>query len=144
MHFKQMNPKGEYIIDSFPVSIFDNIRISRCKIVHSEEFRRQIALKFELPSGCEVIADCAFTDYNIEDACQEESIKLNPQRKKNSQRGDGFAESIYKKDIRRKILSIFNVIKAKFPAHIHAVTLDGFLLKAFCFVFAYTLKTAFI
>ena len=181
--FKQSNSKGEYIIDSFPVSICDNIRISRSKIVHSEEFRGKIAsrrryfygvkifvmttsygipveaaflpgsshdvkglqvLPFELPVGSEVMADCAFTDYNIEDACLQEGIKLNPQRKKNSKRGDSFIESIYKKDLRRKIETIFSVIKAKFPSHIHAVTLEGFLLKAFSFVFAFTLKTVFI
>lgn len=180
--FKKLNIKSQYIIDSFPVSICDNIRISRCRIVDSEEFRGKIASKrkyfygvklfvmttgdgipveaaflpgsnhdvkglqvlpFELPSGSEVIADSAFTDYNIEDASVEENIKLNPQRKKNSKRGDPFLEIIYKKNLRRKIETVFSVIKAKFPNHIHAVTLDGFLFKTFSFVFSYMLSTVF-
>ena len=92
-------------------------------------------LLFGLLERREVRADRPFTDYYIEDACCYESIRLNPLRKKNSKRGDSFIESIYKKDTRRKIETVFSVIKAKLPAHIHAITLDGFFTQSFqlCF-----------
>jgi hypothetical protein len=43
--FKTANSGQEYIIDSFPVPVCDNIRISRSEIVEGEEFRGYIASK---------------------------------------------------------------------------------------------------
>ncbi|MBO1348698.1 MAG: IS982 family transposase [Hormoscilla sp. GUM202] len=46
--FKQLNPGQEcqeYILDSFPVPVCDNIRIDRCKIYKQEEDRGYIASK---------------------------------------------------------------------------------------------------
>ena len=45
MALKEINPSTEYLIDSFPIPICDNIRISRCKIADSEDFRGYIASK---------------------------------------------------------------------------------------------------
>lgn len=45
MALKNINISTEYLIDSFPVAVCDNIRIPRCKIVDSEEFRGYIASK---------------------------------------------------------------------------------------------------
>ena len=42
---KAINISSEYIVDSFPVPICDNIRISRCRIVNSEDYRGYIASK---------------------------------------------------------------------------------------------------
>ena len=42
MLLKEANIHMQYIIDSFPVPICDNIRISRCRIVTGEEFRGYI------------------------------------------------------------------------------------------------------
>jgi hypothetical protein len=38
--FKQHNPSGEYVLDSLPVPVCDNIRIKRCKLFQGEEHRR--------------------------------------------------------------------------------------------------------
>jgi hypothetical protein len=35
--WKQLNPEAVYSIDSFPISVCDNIRISRSKLYHGEE-----------------------------------------------------------------------------------------------------------
>lgn len=43
--FKQANDSSHYIIDSFPVALCDNMRISRCRLVQSEEYRGRIASK---------------------------------------------------------------------------------------------------
>lgn len=43
--FKETNTDKEYIVDSFPVIVCDNIRISRCKLYNSEDFRGYIPSK---------------------------------------------------------------------------------------------------
>ena len=42
---KQANASAQYLVDSFPVPVCDNIRIRRCRIVQGEEFRGKIASK---------------------------------------------------------------------------------------------------
>lgn len=37
--FKQLNAAAEYIIDTFPLAVCDNIRIRRCQIYQSEAYR---------------------------------------------------------------------------------------------------------
>ena len=43
--FKALNLSGQYLIDSFPVAVCDNIRIGRCRLVEGEEYRGKIASK---------------------------------------------------------------------------------------------------
>ena len=43
--FKGLNLSGAYLIDSFPVAVCDNIRISRSPLVKGEEYRGKIASK---------------------------------------------------------------------------------------------------
>jgi len=43
--FKALKEEQEYIVDSFPVPVCDNIRIGRCQIYQEEEFRGKIASK---------------------------------------------------------------------------------------------------
>lgn len=43
--FKALNLSGQYVIDSFPVAVCDNIRIGRCRLVEGEEYRGKIASK---------------------------------------------------------------------------------------------------
>ncbi|MBI1741985.1 IS982 family transposase [Candidatus Acetothermia bacterium] len=42
---KQANPTAEYIIDSCPVPVCDNIRIRRCRLYREEQYRGYIASK---------------------------------------------------------------------------------------------------
>lgn len=44
-YFKQGNPSNEYIVDSFPIAVCDNIRIFRSKIFSGEQYRGYIANK---------------------------------------------------------------------------------------------------
>jgi hypothetical protein len=44
----------------------------------------------------------------------------------------------------KRIETVFSQITSLFPKHIHAVTLDGFLLKVSMFVIAFALEKAFI
>lgn len=45
MVFKESNTHMEYILDSFPVAVCDNMRIKRCSLIKGKEFRGYIASK---------------------------------------------------------------------------------------------------
>lgn len=42
---KEMNTESRYSLDSFPVALCDNIRIRRCRLTQSEQFRGYLASK---------------------------------------------------------------------------------------------------
>jgi hypothetical protein len=103
------------------------------------------ALPLNLPEGSEVYGDSAYTDYTNEDDLKDSSqIQLQVMRKKNSTRPDPPWTSYVKQHTRHYIETVFSGITRVFPKSIHAVTFDGFLLKLSAFIFAFTLKTAFI
>jgi len=54
MILKEVNTSTEYIVDSFPVSICHNIRVARCRIARSKEFRGYISSKREYFFGVKV------------------------------------------------------------------------------------------
>jgi hypothetical protein len=181
---KELSVSGRYLLDSFPVSVCDNMRISRCRLVCDEEFRGYIASKrryfygvrvqvvtteggvpvelaflpgsasdvrglgvlpLALPQGSQLFMDSGYTDYAVEDTAGEmDGIEFAPSRKQNSKRGDDVWRSYYKQLMRKRIETVFSQITNLFPKHIHAVTLDGFLLKVSMFVIAFALDKAFI
>ncbi|MEM9672978.1 MAG: IS982 family transposase [Cyclobacteriaceae bacterium] len=94
----------------------------------------------DLPAGSELYADSGYTDYQVEDLLQEcDQIHLRTVRKKNSQRSDPAWLAYLKHHFRKRIETVFSQIKAHFPAHIHAVTAEGFILKITLFIIALTL-----
>ena len=52
--FKTKNMSNEYVVDSFPVAVCKNIRISRNKIYKKEEYRGKCASKHEYFYGIKV------------------------------------------------------------------------------------------
>lgn len=44
-HLKELNTESRYSLDSFPVAVCDNIRISRCRLVQEKQFRGYCASK---------------------------------------------------------------------------------------------------
>jgi hypothetical protein len=181
---KEMSDCTEYLLDSFPVPMCDNIRIFNAKLIKSEEYRGYIASKkryfygvrvqllttksgipvevvflpgsandvralnalpLNLPPGSEVYCDSAYTDYTVEDDLEQSSqIFLKVMRKKNSKRQDEPWNQYIKQYTRHYIETVFSRITCVFPKSIHAVTYKGFLLKLEAFIFAFTLKQAFI
>ena len=181
---KEASVSTRYLLDSFPVALCDNMRISRCRLVRDEEFRGYIASKrryfygvrvqvvtteegvpvelaflpgaasdvrglgvlpLSLPAGSELFMDSGYTDYAAEDAARlSDGIEFAPSRKGNSKRGDDVWRSYYKQLMRKRIETVFSQITNLLPKHIHAVTLDGFLLKVSMFVIAFALDKAFI
>jgi hypothetical protein len=181
---KEASPSTRYLLDSFPVAVCDNMRISRCRIVRDEEFRGYIASKrryfygvrvqvvttegglpvelaflpgaasdvrglgvlpLALPEGSQLFTDSGYTDYATEDAAAEtDGVEFAPSRKSNSKRADDVWRSYYKQLMRKRIETVFSQITGLLPRHIHAVTLDGFLLKVSWFVIAFALDKVFI
>jgi Transposase DDE domain len=102
-------------------------------------------LPLALPSGSELFMDSGYTDYGAEDAAAiTDGVEFAPSRKSNSKRSDDVWRSYYKQLMRKRIETVFSQMTNLFPKHIHAVTLDGFLLKVSMFVIAFALDKAFI
>jgi len=181
---KEASVSTRYLLDSFPVSVCDNMRISRCRLVRDKEFRGYIASKRRyfygvrvqvvtteegvpvelcflpgaasdvrglgvlplcLPPGSQLFMDSGYTDYAAEDAAAEtDGVEFAPSRKSNSKRADDVWRGYYKQLMRKRIETVFSQITCLLPRHIHAVTLDGFLLKVSMFVIAFALDKAFI
>jgi hypothetical protein len=175
-YLSSMSCERHYILDSFPVSICDNIRILQSKLVKGSDWRGYTAsmrryfygVKVQLlttgpgipVSFCftpgkvadvrsleqmvqglapesSVYADSAYTNYKIEDRLFENAaIQLKVQRKSNSKRKDTKEQVQEKLKMRKRVETTISDIKKLFPKAIHAVTLDGFLIKILLFIFA--------
>jgi hypothetical protein len=102
-------------------------------------------LPLELPAGSQLFMDSGYTDYAAEDAAAAmDAVEFAPSRKSNSKRGDDVWRSYYKQLMRKRIEMVFSQLTNSLPKHIHAVTLDGFLLQISLFVIAFALDKAFI
>jgi Transposase DDE domain len=181
---KSLNSSSEYMLDSFPVAICDNIRIPKARLVSSEDYRGYIASKkryfygirvqllsttdgvpvefvflpgeandtrglkalpLELPQGSIIYGDSGYTDYLAEDnILHTEQITLAIMRKQNSRRPDEPWVAYIKQYLRHPIETLFSQITQRFPKFIHAVTIDGFLMKIVASIMVYTLESAFI
>jgi hypothetical protein len=104
------------------------------------------ALPLNLPAQSAVYADAAYTDYQAEDDLQQtDAIALQVARKHNSKRSDApYLTYIKQTTTRHFIETVFSGITARFPKAIHAVTIDGLLLKVATFIIAFTVEAAFL
>lgn len=94
-----------------------------------------------LPAEASIYADSAYTNYKIEDELfANELINLKIQRKSNSKRPDTKQQTQEKLKMRKRVETTISDIKKMFPRTIHAVTLNGFLMKLILFVFALQLN----
>jgi Transposase DDE domain len=181
---KSLNSSSEYMLDSFPVAICDNIRIPQARLVSSENYRGYIASKkryfygirvqllsttngipvefvflpgeandtrglkalpFNLPEDSIIYCDAGYTDYDAEDDLEQwDQVCLQVMRKKNSRRPDEPWIAYIKQHLRHPIETLFSQITQRFPKSIHAVTIDGFLMKILASIMVYTLESAFI
>jgi Transposase DDE domain len=111
--------------------------------MYTGAYAEQLALhrmNFDLPKGSIVWQDSGFTDYEWEDFYLEnEGIEFATQRKTNSLRGDSFIDEMAKKCNRKIVETAYSVITSRFPKRIHAVTIEGFQMKVFFVILAYTI-----
>jgi hypothetical protein len=95
----------------------------------------------DVPEGSHVYADKAYNDYAMEDIWLEASqIRLYPIRKKHSKRPLPPYIAYVQHDYRKRIETVGSLIERMLPKTIHAVTAEGFELKVFLFVLAYSLN----
>ena len=102
-------------------------------------------LALDLPPNTELFVDAGYNFYEREDYLQEiESLRLQVPRKANSKRIREPWLEIYKSLMRKYIETTIGEISKLFPKKIHAINLNGFLLKIALFLFAFQIDKAFI
>lgn len=95
----------------------------------------------KLPAEASLYGDSAYTDYGLEDiALDRKCIFLKIQRKSNAKRVDTMEQKHEKLKMRKRVETAISDIKKMFPRTIHAVTLEGFLIKLTLFVFGLQLN----
>lgn len=95
----------------------------------------------KLPVESSLYGDSAYTDYGLEDiALERKCILLKIQRKSNAKRIDKLEQKNEKLKMRKRVETAISDIKKMFPRTIHAVTLEGFLIKLTLFVFGLQLN----
>ena len=95
----------------------------------------------KLPAEASLYGDSAYTDYGLEDiAFEQKCILLKIQRKSNAKRIDTLEQKKEKLKMRKRVETAISDIKKMFPRTIHAVTLEGFLIKLTLFVFGLQLN----
>jgi hypothetical protein len=95
--------------------------------------------QFDVAEGSHIYADKAYNDYLMEDVLQEAShIHLYPIRKKSSTRTLPSYIAYVQHYYRKRIETVGSLIERMLPKTIHAVTAEGFELKVFLFVLAYS------
>lgn len=83
-------------------------------------------------------ADAAYTDYKLEDQLAVFGLKMVVDRKKNSKRPHSVETTKNLKGKRKTIETFFSSLMRLFPRTIHAITLEGVLLKLTLFFSAFT------
>jgi hypothetical protein len=165
-----------FIVDSFPIPVIKNARISRAKIIDPEKNKGYCASKKEyfcglkvhlvtsqtgipielfissgsmhdikalkhltlnLPGQSILLADAAYTDYQLEERFKKErDITMVVKRKKNAKKAPlANNPNLYKK--RKYIESVISAILSLTSRTIHAITQRGLELKLRLFVLAY-------
>ena len=95
----------------------------------------------KLPAEAPLYADSAYTDYRLEDTALEiKCVLLKIQRKSNAKRIDSLEQKNEKLKIRKRVETSISDIKKMFPRTIHAIILEGFLIKLTLFVFGLQLN----
>jgi Transposase DDE domain len=95
----------------------------------------------KLPPEASLYGDSAYTDYRLEDiALERKCVLLKIQRKSNAKRTDTLEQKNEKLKMRKRVETTISDIKKMFPRTIHAITLEGFLIKLTLFVFGLQLN----
>jgi hypothetical protein len=99
----------------------------------------------DLPENSVLYGDSAYTDYINEQICGEAAeINLMIARKSNSKLPHEPWQNFLISDSRKRIETTFSQISSMLPKRIHAVTVDGFLMKVILFIFVFTLDEKFV
>jgi len=101
-------------------------------------------MNLELPKGCKILADKAYSSYLVEDLLTQcESIELLPLRRKNLHRQHSFEMNQRIQSSRRIVETSISAIQSLFPKAINARSPLGFELKITMFVIAKSFRDVF-
>ncbi len=94
-------------------------------------------MALDIPCGCALMMDRGYTDYGAEDLLREaEGFDVYPVRRANSVRDAGCRQ--YLAVVKRRFVErVGSCLHSLLPRRVYAVTLDGFVLKRMCFVYAH-------
>jgi DDE family transposase len=96
-------------------------------------------MELDIPPHSMLYADGAYNCFDLEDVLQDESIHLLAKRgSKAKNRKRSFIEEREISSKRQMIETAFSCITGLFPRYIKSRTENGFLIKVFCFVLAYS------
>ena len=84
---------------------------------------------FDLPTGAQIMADKAYTDYELEDVLKEADLHLLPLRKCNSKRPVPPWMHYLQAHYRKAVETAGSLLERLLPKSIHAPTAAGFELK---------------
>lgn len=91
-----------------------------------------------LPPESSLFGDSKYTNYGIEDKFRKiDQADRAIGRKSNSKKKDIPAVAFIKEHMRKSIETSISQICTQMPRHIHAVTVDGFIIKLILFVMAF-------
>jgi hypothetical protein len=170
----------QFLEDSTPLPVCDNMRIGRSKMLAGEEFRgyhasfrryfygiklqlltnkEGIPIAYALTEGSlhdglgkheinytlspesEVFADAAYSDSDFESTMMNDKcIIWSADRKANQKKQHPKETKARIMKARKRIETVFSEIKSLFKRYLHAVTIEGFMLKIKLFISAYQLK----
>src|SRR3954469_5972353 len=102
---------------------------------HDSEAINQLLWDFQ--AGDRIYDDSGYTCYAFEDIAADAGIDILTARKKNTKRKDQPYEAYLKDHYRKHIETAFSGITNLMPKALHAVTPQGFFIKALLFVMAY-------
>lgn len=95
---------------------------------------------FDLPAGAQIMADKAYTHYELEDVLREADLHLLPMRKRNSKRPLPPWMHYLQAHFRKAVETAGSLLERLLPKSIHAVTAEGFELKLVLFVLALSIS----
>ena len=97
-------------------------------------------LPLDLPEGSELYVDRGYTDYLAEDNLFDaDGIHLKAVRRSNSKRYEQAKQNLAILG-RRIVETVGSSLTALFPKRIHAVTLQGFIIKVMGFIMAHNIR----
>lgn len=95
----------------------------------------------KLPPEASLYGDSAYTNYGLEkNFFEQKGVLLKIQRKKNSKHPDNEQQAKQKTKMRKRVEVTISDIKKLFSRTIHAVTLEGFLIKLTMYIFGLQMK----
>jgi len=119
------------------ITTADGIAVECCFVPGSEHDSEAISqLLWDFQPGDKIYDDSGYTCYAFEDIAADAGINILTARKKNTKRKDQPYEAWLKDHYRKRIETAFSQITNLMPKALHAVTPEGFFIKALLFVMA--------